>query len=269
MITEIVTFQLKGEATLPDSSSPARKVIRDFLTLVLAALGARSAYYGQFIEKPEIVIMFIGWDSIDDHKSFMNSPNYETHINNLRTIINNDKPLTILHVPFNPSDNPAPALGANSNVGVTEVVYFYFPSALTSGEKDVIMSSVDKMRPVMERSEVLAVYDGWAVEEAVPNPGPQASEGEKSKVYINVCGWVDVEAHMRFTGTEDFGQNIHHLLGLKNISDKLGSAHRYHGLATSEIMIPLSVALGTLWLDIAEDDTHGIKRVARRPGAQI
>ena len=77
MITEIVTFQLKGEATLPDPSSPARKVIRDFLTLVLAALGARSAYYGQFIEKPEIVIMFIGWDSIDDHKSFMNSPYVE------------------------------------------------------------------------------------------------------------------------------------------------------------------------------------------------
>ncbi|MCJ1376983.1 hypothetical protein MMC17_000073 [Xylographa soralifera] len=217
MITEIVTFQLKGQATLADPSSPARKVIRDFLVLVLAAPGARSAYYGQFIEKAETVIMFIGWDSIDDHKTFMGSPDYETHINNLKTIINNDTPLTILHVPFNPSGNPSPALGADSKVGATEVVFFYLPSALTSSDKDAIMSSVDKMRPVMERSEALAVYDGWAVEEAVPNPGPQASEGEMSKVYVNVVGWVDVEAHMRFQGSEDFGQNIHHLLGIKDM----------------------------------------------------
>jgi hypothetical protein len=79
------------------------------------------------------------------------------------------------------------------------------------------MSSVDKMRPVMERSEALAVYDGWALEEAVPNPGPQASEGEESKVYVNVVGWVDVEAHARFQGSEDFQQNIHHMLGIKEM----------------------------------------------------
>jgi hypothetical protein len=79
------------------------------------------------------------------------------------------------------------------------------------------MSSVDKMRPVVERSEALAIYGGWALEEAVPNPGPQASEGEKSQVCVNVVGWVDVEAHMRFQGSEDFQQNIHHMLGIKEM----------------------------------------------------
>ena len=79
------------------------------------------------------------------------------------------------------------------------------------------MSSVDKMRPVMERSEALAVYDGWALEDDVPNPGPQASDGETSKVYVNLVGWVDVDAHMRFQGSEDFQQNIHHLLGIKDM----------------------------------------------------
>ncbi|MCJ1394839.1 hypothetical protein MMC18_007719 [Xylographa bjoerkii] len=217
MITEIVTFQMKDEASLANPSSHARKVIRDFLTLVLVAPGAQNAYYGQFIEKLETVVMFIGWNSIDDHKKFMSSSNYETHINHLRTIINDETPLTILHVPFTPSDDPSPALGANSKVGATEVVFFYFPSTLTSGDKDAIMSSVDKMRPVMERSESLALYDGWAVEEAVPTPGPQASEREMSRVYVNVVGWVDVEAHMRFQGSEDFGRNIHHLLGIKDM----------------------------------------------------
>ena len=128
-----------------------------------------------------------------------------------------EKATTILHVPFGPSDDPSPALGANSKVGVTEVVFFYFPSTLTNADKDAIMSGVDKMRPVVQRSESLAVYDGWALEEEVPNPGPNASEGEKSKVYVNVVGWVDVEAHMKFQGSQDFQENIHHLLGLKDM----------------------------------------------------
>jgi hypothetical protein len=62
---------------------------------------------------------------------------------------------------------------------------------------------------VVERSEALAIYGGWALEEAVPNPGPQAREGEKSQVYVNVEGWADVEVHMRFQASEDFQGNIH------------------------------------------------------------
>jgi hypothetical protein len=79
------------------------------------------------------------------------------------------------------------------------------------------MSCVDKMRPVMERSEALGVYDGWAIEEAVPNLGPQATEGEESKVFVNLVGWVDVEAHMWFQGSEDFQQHVHHLMGMKDM----------------------------------------------------
>jgi len=143
--------------------------------------------------------------------------NYETYVNHLQTIVNDENTVTVLHVPFSPSDDPSPALSANSKVGATEVAFFYFPSTLTRSDRGTIMSSVDKVRPVVQRSEALAIYDGWALEEAVPNPGPQASEGEKSQVYVTVLGWVDVEAHMRFQGTEDFQQNIHHMLGIKEM----------------------------------------------------
>ena len=75
------------------------------------------------------------------------------------------------------------------------------------------MASVDKMRPVMERSESLCVYDGWALEMEVPSP--VTTEGEEHcQVFVNVVGWVDVDAHMRFQASEDFGSNIHHLLGI-------------------------------------------------------
>lgn len=143
--------------------------------------------------------------------------NYHAHVDRLGSILDKEKAITVLHVPFSPANDPSPALGANSKVGATEVVFFYFPSSLTDTGKNDIMASVDKMRPVVERSESLAVFDGWALEEEVPNPGPQASEGEKSKVFVNLVGWVDVEAHMRFQGSQDFQENIHHLLGIKDM----------------------------------------------------
>ena len=143
--------------------------------------------------------------------------NYEAHANQLREIVEDEKSIIALHVPFNSSDDPSPALGANSKVGATEVVFFYFPSTLTRSDTDGIMSSIDKMRPALDRFEALGVYDGWALEDAVPNPGPQASEGEKSKVWVSVVGWVDVDAHMRFQDSEDFQKNLHLLLGIKEL----------------------------------------------------
>ena len=34
---------------------------------------------------------------------------------------------------------------------------------------------------------------------------------------VNGVGWVDVEAHIRFQGSETLQQNIHHLLGIKEL----------------------------------------------------
>jgi len=74
MITEIVTFPLKVDAGLADPSSPASKVIHEFLVPELATHGARHAYYGQYIEKPGTGIIFVEWYSVDDQKRFTSSP---------------------------------------------------------------------------------------------------------------------------------------------------------------------------------------------------
>lgn len=74
MVTEIITFRLKADASLSDPSSPASKVVADFLAPETAPHGARSAYYGQYIEKPERGIIFRNWDSLEAHKEFMSVP---------------------------------------------------------------------------------------------------------------------------------------------------------------------------------------------------
>lgn len=85
---------------------------------------------------------------------------YANHVETFNSIAKPDEPVTLVHVPFVPEEDVSPALGAEANreVGATEVVFFYFPSTLTKDQRAVIMSeNVDKMRPVMVRSEALAV----------------------------------------------------------------------------------------------------------------
>lgn len=74
MVTEIITFCLKADASLSDPSSPASKVVANFLATGFAPHGAHNAYYGQYIEKPETGIIFRNWDSLEAHKKFMSLP---------------------------------------------------------------------------------------------------------------------------------------------------------------------------------------------------
>jgi hypothetical protein len=73
MITEIVMLPLKVSADVSQPNSSAGKAIREILALELTVQGARYAYYGQFIEKPETAVIFVNWDSLDDHKNFISS----------------------------------------------------------------------------------------------------------------------------------------------------------------------------------------------------
>jgi heme-degrading monooxygenase HmoA len=71
MVTEVLTFQLNENSSLADSSSPAATTIREFLKVELAADGAKQAHFGHFIEKPDTVVIFVGWDSLEAHQKFI------------------------------------------------------------------------------------------------------------------------------------------------------------------------------------------------------
>ena len=73
MITEITTFELETDANLTDTSSSTTKILRNFLAAELAFPGAHQAYYGQDVEKPEVVFVLVNWDSIEDHEKFIGS----------------------------------------------------------------------------------------------------------------------------------------------------------------------------------------------------
>ncbi|KAI4252692.1 MAG: hypothetical protein L6R35_007578 [Caloplaca aegaea] len=123
----------------------------------------------------------------------------------------------VVRLNFHPHPDPSPALGNthHPNLGVTEVVFLHFPAHLPN--KADIKKSIDKMRPVVARSsEALSLFDEWSMEEEHPTTDEEAGE-EKIQFYVNLLGWVDVEAHTRFQGSEDFKRNVHHLMGIPEI----------------------------------------------------
>lgn len=135
---------------------------------------------------------------------------HDVHTSLLSAVLEPEGNITVLRVPFEqPSDDPAPALATAKDVGVTELVLYHFPSPLAT--KDSIMDSLDNMRPVIGRSEALAVYDGWAMDEKADD------KGAKCSVYVNAVGWVDFDAHMRFQASDDFKQNVHHIMDLQDL----------------------------------------------------
>jgi hypothetical protein len=140
---------------------------------------------------------------------------------------------TILHVEFGPAgaEDPLAALGADGRVGLTEVLFSYFPTDLSAGGRAAVMAAVELMRPVITRSESLAAFDGWALETEVPCP-KQGGEGEPElcQVWVSLVGWVDLAAHMRMRASEDFQQNIHHLLGVKDMRHSEYMHAKFHAV---------------------------------------
>ncbi|KAL8771544.1 MAG: hypothetical protein Q9209_002986 [Squamulea sp. 1 TL-2023] len=210
MITQMLLIQLQAEFNLNTPNSPGSEIVRQFLHHTLGAPGAHRGFFGQSLEQPTTAFIVTGWKTLEDHDTYIRSPEHEKHASILRAVLDPQSSTTMLRILFEqPSDDSSPAFDTTSNVGVTEIVLYHFPSPLTN--KEFIMKSVDNMRPVIGRSEALAVYDGWALDEKTDD------KGEKCSIYVNAVGWADVDAHMRFQGSDDFKQNVHHIMDLQDI----------------------------------------------------
>ena len=112
---------------------------------------------------------------------------------------------------------------STETIGDTEIVLAYFqPSPLLQAAKDAILDSLSHMEPVIERNGGLTGYrNGWAVEGL---SAPLVERGDVAgaiegdcAVYVNLTGWVDREAHMRFMETEEFRENQHWFLDVEGL----------------------------------------------------
>ena len=147
------------------------------------------------------------------------------HASSFRSnLIKNNGDGTTFHVAFrgNMLDALQPRTPSSGTIGDTEIVLAYFqPSPLPQAAKDAILDSFSHMEPIIERHGGLTGYrNGWAVEGLT---APLVERGDAGaikgdcEVYVNLTGWVDREAHMKFMETEDFRENRHWFLDVEGL----------------------------------------------------
>ncbi|KAL8925876.1 MAG: hypothetical protein Q9172_002029 [Xanthocarpia lactea] len=225
MISEIAIFEASDpKLDLSTSDSPYKATLQQHLKTVLAFEGAQAAYYGQIIEKPHIVILFVNWDNIESHIKATKSSGFAAHESSFRSNLIKDNGLsTVFHVPF--KENMLDALQpktSSGTIGVTEVVFGSFqPSPLPRAAKDAIVESFIHVEPVVERHGSLTGYrNGWAVE-SLKTPllekGDGKDEGGLCDVYVNLTGWDKMETHIEFMGSQDFKDNQHWYMDVEGL----------------------------------------------------
>lgn len=75
MISEIAIFEASGpNVDLANPESQYKITLQQHLRTVVAFDGAHGAYYGQVIEKPEIIVVVVNRDSLDAHVKATKSP---------------------------------------------------------------------------------------------------------------------------------------------------------------------------------------------------
>ncbi|KAL8965452.1 MAG: hypothetical protein Q9183_003846 [Haloplaca sp. 2 TL-2023] len=241
MISEIAIFEASDpNLDLSKSESPYKATLRQHLKTVLAFDGAQAAYFGQVIEKPHIVVIFVNWDSLDSHLKAKKSPyaistsdiasylfdvtsGISDHEASFRTNLTKDNGLgKVFHVPF--SENMLDALQPKTSAGTigdTELVFAPFqPSPLSQAAKDTIMESFAHVEPVIMRHGALTGYrKGWALE-SLDTPLLEKGDGEdtgKCDYYVNLTGWDKMESHQKMMETQEFKDNQHWFMDVEGI----------------------------------------------------
>lgn len=72
-ITEIALLPLKAGSNVLDPNTPEGTVVQESLATVLGQPGCQRAFWGVQEEDKSMMHWFVDWDSLDAHKTFMNS----------------------------------------------------------------------------------------------------------------------------------------------------------------------------------------------------
>ena len=72
-LTEIALIPLKEGKHPDDPDSLPGRTHRDLLDTLLQQKGVQRCCWGRQIENKDTLVWFVDWDSVEDHKNFMNS----------------------------------------------------------------------------------------------------------------------------------------------------------------------------------------------------
>jgi len=208
MATEIAHIPLKEGKYPDDPDSGPGRTHRDLLDTLLQQPGVQRCYWGRQVENKDMLMWFVDWDSVDDHKKFMKSEEYKSFFDQFSTLM--DGSPTLYHAHFTP--HPPNSL-KDTVAPVTEFITAYFPTDYSEEDQKTMDKNFQAMFKKFEGGKGLLAANGGWVEEEVTN----VKSGEKARAYVGLAGWTSVQAHMDFRETQVFKDNISGLRGAKDL----------------------------------------------------
>ena len=73
-VTSIATVPLKHGERPDDTNTSAGTRMQGRISDILKSSGAQRCYWGRAIEEPDLLYLFVDWDTLQQHIDFINNP---------------------------------------------------------------------------------------------------------------------------------------------------------------------------------------------------
>lgn len=197
-VTEIATLPLATGMEIEDPTSPAGQSWANVLDTLQKQEGYQRSFYGRQLEDPQLVQLFVDWDSYESHETFMKSSIYGPTMQRLASILNGA--IDVKHASFDPH-LPSNAIG-KTNAPVTEVLL----AVLSSKDENYASNAAKFAKLTRDNANgCKGASTGWVREQV----GHESlGEAQKGFVYAFVIGWESKDVHLAFRETTAFKESI-------------------------------------------------------------
>jgi len=148
-------------------------LLKPIVDTLIAQPGCKKFSWGVLVEDENTGIVFVEWEKIEDHFTFMKNSTYQPFVEQLLSLLSG--PLTMVHVPFKPFP-PGPAL----NGPVVEYTLFN-PKSETGAKEELAAVTKD----ILDLADKHPLCHGTALGPAVEDP----------EQLVLLLSWPTVEAH--------------------------------------------------------------------------
>ncbi|KAF1999298.1 hypothetical protein P154DRAFT_577020 [Amniculicola lignicola CBS 123094] len=170
---------------------------------VKAIKGVKQAYYGRQLEDPSIVNFAVDWSDSSKHDDLLASLTKGAAYAKLKPNLTGPPTIyTIKHL-----SGPGTLLNSTSNP-LTEIATFFLLPSTTSSQLSEFNTAFKQLEAAVLAQPGQTTAAAGHVVGTLYNPAIE----QDVKAFVATVGWRDMEAHIAFTQTPEFGTSLGALL---------------------------------------------------------
>ncbi|KAJ5167377.1 uncharacterized protein N7482_006158 [Penicillium canariense] len=222
-ITEVGCMGVKPSLdVINDSTTEGQILTKLYKYVVTAPGGPLRVYWGLEIENPSYLWALFDWNSIQDHENFAKTLGQEAA---------KESPKILTHGLFTEHITATQSLPVALQSPITEVILAYFPSDISSAQKDAAITNLkNSEKDLLIFPDIGALSYGWGVESDFPVRDGQ--ENQRASILMSFIGLDSIDAHTKFRKTPTFEKllslikNMEKIMKLESLSVSFRSLTR-------------------------------------------